>query len=268
MVRILQNKKLATSFQILVEIATHQPNIQQKLIAPRIGVTPQAVSEYIAQLAGQGLVEALGRSRYRVTREGVNWILDMARELEDYCALVGQAVTRLSVSAAVAEVDLTAGQEVGLSMREGCLYAGPDTTATARGVTIAAARAGEDVGIADFQGIVDLEPGTVSIGRVPAIENGGSSRVNTTRLQKAAAAAAVSAAIGVEAICAMRRAGLEPTYRHGAAAATAEAARSGLNSLVVCAEDGVMTLAQRLESEGLKYRIIDLGTTRRSQPRR
>jgi putative transcriptional regulator len=42
MVEILQNKNSATRFQILVEIAASGPNIQQKDIATKLGVTPQA----------------------------------------------------------------------------------------------------------------------------------------------------------------------------------------------------------------------------------
>jgi len=46
-VEILRNKNLATRFQILVEIAASQPNIQQKNVARRFNLTPQAVSDYI-----------------------------------------------------------------------------------------------------------------------------------------------------------------------------------------------------------------------------
>ena len=49
MVEILRNKNLATRFQILVEIARSGPNIQQRDIAGKLGVTPQAISEYIKQ---------------------------------------------------------------------------------------------------------------------------------------------------------------------------------------------------------------------------
>ena len=50
MVEILRNKNLATRFQILVEIARSGPNIQQRDIAGKLGVTPQAISEYIKQM--------------------------------------------------------------------------------------------------------------------------------------------------------------------------------------------------------------------------
>lgn len=79
MSQILQNKNLATKSQILAEIAANQPNIQQRLIAPKIGVTPQAVSEHVRELLGNGFIVSDGRSRYKVTRERVDWILKMNR---------------------------------------------------------------------------------------------------------------------------------------------------------------------------------------------
>ncbi len=56
MVEILRNKNLTTKFQILVEIASKQPNIQQKDIAKKLKITPQAVSDYIKQLLKDGFL--------------------------------------------------------------------------------------------------------------------------------------------------------------------------------------------------------------------
>ena len=50
MVEILRNKNLATKFQILAEIANGSPNMQQRDIAAKLGVTPQAISDYMGQL--------------------------------------------------------------------------------------------------------------------------------------------------------------------------------------------------------------------------
>lgn len=50
MIKILQTKSGVTKFQVLIEIAAHQPNVRQKEIAAKIGITPQAVSEYIKEL--------------------------------------------------------------------------------------------------------------------------------------------------------------------------------------------------------------------------
>ena len=78
---ILRSKREATRFQILVEIAEHQPSIRQQEIAGKLGVTPQAVSEYIRELVDEGLVTAHGRGRYEVTKNGIEWVLRHAEAL-------------------------------------------------------------------------------------------------------------------------------------------------------------------------------------------
>ena len=93
MARVLQDKGLLTKFRILVELVNGQPSIQQKDVASRLGVTPQAISQYIEKLIDDGWVVSDGRSKYRVTRVGVNWILKILRELGGYSALAQRAVT-------------------------------------------------------------------------------------------------------------------------------------------------------------------------------
>jgi putative transcriptional regulator len=121
-IEILQNKNSATRFQILVEIADSGPGIQQKSIAGKLGVTPQAISDYIRQLVNDGLVLSTGRSQYKVSAKGVNWMLKVLRELRSYGSLVEQAVTNITVCAAIAEDDIQPGQDVGLKMKDGLRY--------------------------------------------------------------------------------------------------------------------------------------------------
>jgi putative transcriptional regulator len=47
---VLEKKREVTRFQILVEVAASQPQIKQSQIADSLGITPQAVSEYIKDL--------------------------------------------------------------------------------------------------------------------------------------------------------------------------------------------------------------------------
>ena len=121
MVEILQNKNSATRFQILIEIADSGPAIQQKSIAAKLGITPQAISDYIHQLLDEELVISTGRSTYKVSTTGVNWMLKVLRELHDYVSLVQQAVTNITTCAAIAEYDISLGQSVGLKMKGGLL---------------------------------------------------------------------------------------------------------------------------------------------------
>ena len=58
-----RNKNISTRLQVLVEIADSGPAVSQKIIALKLNVTPQAVSEYIRQLIDERLVISAGRSR-------------------------------------------------------------------------------------------------------------------------------------------------------------------------------------------------------------
>jgi putative transcriptional regulator len=257
MVEILQNKNLATRFQILVEIAQGGPNIPQQDIARMVNITPQAVSDYIRQLINDGLVYSDGRSRYRVTSEGVNWIIKELRELKSYHAIVEKTITNISVCAAVADTELAKGQTVGLKMKEGILFA-TERTNGAHGIVFSGAKAGEDVGISGIEGIVRLETGKVTILKVPGIEKGGSRTVDTEKLKSETHNQRPVGAIGIEAIVALKRTHKWFIYKYGVTEAAIEAAYSGLSFLVVCVDSMTSDLIKRLDESGVSYELIDM----------
>ena len=256
MIEVLRNKNLTTRFQILVEIANSGPNIQQRDIANKLDITPQAVSDYIAQLIKDKMLTSEGRSSYKVTNEGVNWIIKALRELSSYNNFIQRAVTNISICAALAESDLEKNQKVGLKMKDGLLFASLNTDSKATGITISKASSGEDVGITDIKGIVPLELGQVTIVRVPGIQRGGSRKVNIDILRDNLERNSFVTFLGLESFAALRKAGVE-FHQYGAAAAAIEAAISGLNALVVCVENETSDLIDRLEKEGIRYELID-----------
>lgn len=258
MSQVLRNKNLATRFQILVEIAANQPYIQQKEIARHIGVTSQAVSDYINKLENDGWISSDGRSRYRITKEGVNWVLKALRELQQYSATAERALTNINTWAAIAGKYLKQGETVGLVMKEGLLYATAFAQKGARGITTCTARKGEDVGITNIEGIVLLESGKITIMEVPDIQNGGAKNVDSNRLRKQVTSASLIGAIGVEAIVALQRINREPDYFYGVTQSAVEAARSGLSSSIVCTSSESPILQQKLTEENIAYRTIDM----------
>lgn len=265
MARILQDKSLSTKFRILVELAEGQPSIQQKDIASRLGVTPQAISQYIEKLIRDGWVVSDGRSKYRVTREGVNWILKILSELENYSDLAQRAVTNLTICTAVADCDLSQGQTVGLEMKGGLLLAAGVVGKGAKGVAVSDARKGEDVGISNIEGIVELQTGRITILKVPGIQKGGSKRVDLAKLRDEVGKAPLLGAVGIEALTALKRIDVTPQYFYGVKEATVEAARSGLSSVVVCVEENVPGLVQRFTEDNLSYELLDLEAEERSR---
>lgn len=65
-------------------------------------------------------------------------------------------------------------------------------------------------------------------------------------------------ALGVEALVALRKAGREPDIFFGAKESVVESAYHGVSSLIVCVDEQIASLLNRLEAEGLKYELLDL----------
>ena len=257
MIEILRNKNLTTRFQILVEIADSGPNVQQRDIAKKVNITPQAVSDYIAQLIKEGMLISEGRSSYRVTNEGVNWIIKALKELSSYSTFVEKAITNISVCTAVAECNLNKGQKVGLGMKDGLLFATDRLSEGATGIAISSANKDEDIGITNVEGIVALQIGRVTILRIPGIQEGGSRKIDLDRLRREAKGKPFIAAIGIESYVALRKAETR-FYMYGSTEAAIEAAKTGLNPLVVCVENETSALIKRLEEEKISYELFDL----------
>jgi putative transcriptional regulator len=259
MAQILKSKNLATKFQIMVEIAAHQPNIQQKDIAPRLGITSQAVSEYIRELIKDRWLISEGRSRYKVTKEGVDWILQMSRQLHSYAWSVSKVVADISTTTAIADSDLSAGRPASLYMNDGLLFASTVIKGKgAKGIAVTAAKRGQDVGIGNIEGVIKFEPAEVTIGKVPNVLDGGSKSTDLARLEREVKKAGLVGVMGTEALVALRQTDVKPDYVHGVREAAIEAAYCGLPFLVVCSEDKVSLLLPRLEEENLDYKIVDL----------
>ncbi len=259
MIELLSSKSGITKFQILIEVAAHQPNVRQKEIAEKIGVTPQAVSEYIKELVAEGLVSSEGRVRYRITKQGVEWVLENAAEMKRYARFVmSDIISHVSTWTAISEEDVNAEQEVYLTMRNGLLYVSTKNITNATGTTISAAFKGEDVGVTDLMGLIDLENASITVCKIPRVERGGSKNVDLERLENLVRSKSYLATIGVESLIALRRVGREPHVMFGAKESVIEAAFHGLSSLVLAIDEEVPGILSRLESENLEYELVDL----------
>jgi putative transcriptional regulator len=258
MVEILRNKNQATRLQILAEIANSGPHIQQREIARKVNVTPQAISEYIGQMQKDGYITLDDHSLYHITNLGVNWIIKTLKELKEYSDFIVRSVTNISVCAAIAETDLIEGQEVTLKMKDGLLYAAAGRGKGAIGRSFSTAAAGLDVGIKDIEGIVELKFGKASILKIPGIKSGGSSQVDLIRLQKNTKEVGMIGAIGIEALAALNQIGPYKIYVFGVKEAVIEAAQQGLCPVVACVEDEISGLIKKLEENGISYDLVDL----------
>lgn len=255
---ILRSKREVSRLQILVEIAEHQPAVRQQEIAEKLGVTPQAISEYIRELVDEGMVFASGRGNYEVTKSGIEWVLENAESLESYARHIRRdIIQQVSVWTAIAAENLKAGDEVGVYMKDGFLYAGKKALA-ATGTVVADAKKDEDVGIARLNGIIEHREGKVHVCKVPRIQNGGSRRVKKKELLEICGSAGMVAAVGLEATIALTASGRKPDMFFGAREGVIEAAFHGIDCAIVIVDEEFTDFLKRLESVHLPYVIHDL----------
>lgn len=252
---VLENKRSATRYQVLVEIADRQPAVSQGEIAETIGVTSQAVSDYVRDLVEAGYVEKGGRGRYEVTKEGVDWLISRTDDLEAYLERVNSDVLgSVEVDAAIALADVAEGREVGLVMRNGVLHANP-AGGTATAITVTSAEAGAAVGVADFDGVVDYDAGTVSVLPVPTVTDGDPP--DPAVVASHAPDDGLVAVAGTEAYAVVSRSETTPDIRFGTAEGVAEAGTLGLDVLLVAVTDEIPRHTSKLRDRNVPHRVLD-----------
>ncbi|WP_380674496.1 MarR family transcriptional regulator [Salinigranum sp. GCM10025319] len=258
MSRALEDKRTATRLRVLVEIADRQPAVSQGEIAEAVGVTSQAVSEYIRDLVDDGFVEKEGRSRYRVTKEGVDWLFREVKAIRRFTDHVTEDVLQsVQEDAALATDRIEANETVTLSLREGLLHATPGDAGPATGTATTTAEAGQDVSVTGFEGVIEMSPGSVAVYQVPRARNGGSRAVDVDALSAAVDTAGLVVAAGVEAVAALRRIDAEPTVCAAAGAVAAEAATKGRDVVVVASVDEVGRVTDTLRDGDVTYELRD-----------
>jgi len=255
---VLRSKRNATRYQILVEIAERQPAVNQQEIADAIGITAQAVSDYLQDLVEQGYVNKHGRGRYEVTKEGVDWLITQTDDLREFVDHVSQDVIgQVETETAIASTEISEGETVTLTMQEGVLRAMAGDAGGATAVAVTDADPGTDVGITNFEGVVDYELGTVAVVSIPQVQNGGSRAVDAEQITDLAGEHDLIAVAGAEAVALAERTTLDPDVRFGSAEAVQEAAAKGLDVLVLAATDTLSRHTDKLREQNVSYEVVD-----------
>ncbi|MFA1611614.1 DUF7839 domain-containing protein [Halobellus rubicundus] len=256
---VLRSKRNATRYQILVQIAERQPAVNQQEIADAIGITAQAVSDYLQDLVEQSYVNKHGRGRYEVTKEGVDWLISQTDELRRFIEHVSEDVIgQVEIETAIATTEIREGETVSLTMRDGVLRAMAGDTGSATAVAVTDADPGRDVGITNVQGVVDYDLGTVTVVAVPQVQNGGSAAVPTDRVRALADEHDLVAVAETVAVAVADAADLDPDIRFGSAVAVGEAAARGLDVLLVAATDVLSSHTDKLREQNVSYEVVDI----------
>jgi putative transcriptional regulator len=256
MIEILSNKNLTSRFQILVEIASSQPNVQQKDIALNLGITPQAVSDYIQQLTADGLVLNEGRSRHRVSQKGIDWMIHQLNDVKEYFISVERIIWNIRTTAALADNPIKNGQTVGLLMKEGLLYASGDISGGSTGLAVTDAVKGDIVGVTDIRGIIKMETGEVTIIEIPGIQKGKNRRVNLAQVNQIINGRRPVAYLGLESMAVLNSLSITPDILYAGSDAVIEAVRRGISPVLICVDEQLSVLTKHLDENAVAYQVF------------
>lgn len=257
-----EDPPIPVRYLILLELLREGPLRASDLVDPT-DLTLQGVSYNLKQLEADGLVTFEGQEARaaRITEEGVEALHDHFLGLKAFVDYALGEMLHVEECVALADERLEPGDEVGLFMEAGRLVA-RKAQSPSTGRVRSGGPAGAIVTVGSLSGLVDLEPGTVHVVRLP----------RPGALPEPAALADLVAG-SLETVDVLATAGLgaqvlaeraELTAEHGPVPFAAEhvarnAAQVGLDVLVVASweEAGRLTDALR-EGEGVQGEALDV----------
>jgi putative transcriptional regulator len=127
----------------------------------------------------------------------------------------------------------------------------------ASAVAVTGASAGGDVGLTDFEGVVEYDLGTATAVSIPRVDSGGSDAANRETIADLAGSHDLIATAGAEALVTAGGADIEPDVRFGTPEAVREAATKGLNVLLLATTDELSAHTDRLHEANLGYEVVD-----------
>ncbi|NPB02105.1 MAG: winged helix-turn-helix transcriptional regulator [Methanopyri archaeon] len=256
----LKDRRELMKTLILSMIGIRQPHVHLGEIGEELGVSLQAVHNYVKELIEEGLVEKRGRAEYRLTGKGAERAIEGINNIRRFTTRVAEALGKQLTWAAIAEDRINEGDEVYLYMKDGILYATKSRKTRARAVACADAEPGQDVPITNIEGdIPGLEYGEVILVCLPSVREGGTRRVDLDRLKEVLEEEEydVIGAVGTVGKAALNMLGIEdPDLKFGVLEGAATAALKGLRALVLISSSMLNRAKRKMEERGVKYRVL------------
>ncbi len=162
MIEEMRKKGRLTRMLLLLQMVTDSPKDQRSLADP-IGITPQAVSDYMYKMKEESLVTT-GPEGPRATVKGVDLLHQDLLIWKDF---IDTSINRLEIvrsTDAMALEPISRGEQVHLIMKDGLLSAVKEGNGSS-GIAETDASPGDMLTISSLNGLVDLEPGKVHLAR-------------------------------------------------------------------------------------------------------
>ena len=229
--KLLRDKSLSTQILILSEIYIEH---YSKLVplAEKIGVTQQAISDYIKKMNKQDLVHKV-KGEYKPTIKGTQLL---QTELSNLKKFIDDRIDKMSVikeCIALAKAKIKTGEKVGLFMENGWLVTYPNKKSASTGVAKMDADIGEFITVNELKGIVSHKVGKLYCFELPSLhEVRKLTNTDVDRLRKKIRTLNLDK-IGIldataKSVC--KKIGLKHDFEFGGIYAAIDAVQRGLNT--------------------------------------
>lgn len=260
-----EDPPIPVRFVILLELLKRGPLRASDLTEPT-DLTIQGVSYNIEQLVDEGYLayDDEDERAARITSEGVQALHEHFVGLKAFVDRALGEMMHIEKCIAIADEPLESGDEVGLFMEEGRLVARQEDSPST-GTVHQGGDAGALVTVGELTGVVDLEPGSVALVRLPPPASLPDAKAVRETVDGIETTPDVLVTSGLEAEVLADRAGIEAPIGPIPLApeeATRSAAQRGLDVLLVAAWEDARRLSEALTGgeEALDIEIHSVDT--------
>jgi putative transcriptional regulator len=245
--KLLRDKRESTKLLLLFELTTGRYRAFKPL-AEKFDITIQAISDYFKIMTDEGLVHKIDGT-YRPTPQGVEFLHNNFTELREFVDSGIEKLTIINKTSAIAGNRISKGDNLGLFMENGTLFAYSDRRSSSTGTAVSAADKGQEVGISELDGIVKLKPGKIIIFKLPGLDKGGSKAVNQKNLRSKLEQINFDklAVKGTIAEVMARKIKLNEYIKFAVVESSLEASQLGLNIVILTSEEYISELRAELE---------------------
>uniref|UniRef100_A0A7C3VC35 Winged helix-turn-helix transcriptional regulator n=1 Tax=Archaeoglobus fulgidus TaxID=2234 RepID=A0A7C3VC35_ARCFL len=249
---VLLSRKDTIRLLILSELMVN-PECNQRDIAKKLGLTPQAISEHFKEMVSEGFINVIHKGYYEVTEKGEEWMSRNLIELHLFSEELLKKIYSKTV-VAIARGKIAEGDSVRYWFEDGYIFA--EKNERGNGIALTSAEDGEDILIKPTGSFEPPGKGEIIIVKVPGVAEGGSRKVDLESFKELVKSRPTSTvvAIGIEALVTCRKIRVEPIF-FGAKEVCIEAAHHGSGVIVACTEGMLNDLLRSLMEEGLEFEI-------------
>ncbi len=246
---ILRDKSKITKMLILLELLRGRGKLKE--IAEAIDITVQGASEYLKVLESEGLVK-----NWKITPHGWEYLDSALEELGDFVHDANKIMKRKKIAEAIAGEKIKKGDRVGLFLENGYLHAYHRESSSV-GIAINDAEIGEDVGVSNLRGIVDIKFGKITAVLMPPVEEGGSRAIDIQRIRDFTKSN-IGKKIGVCGVVAhVALKGLPVDFEFSSANAAVEAAYRGFDTILFISREMMPYTLRILEESGVNFEVFN-----------